>query len=114
MKKTSKIVSGILALVVIAVLAVAAAGMYKFNYLASLDGYDADGNKIEAVELEVTGDYVGMTVMQAQAQAKVRNVPFRVVKADGEVFAVTMDFRPGRINAEVEKGVVVSYTTEGE
>jgi hypothetical protein len=23
------------------------AGMYKFNYLASLDGYNVDGNKIE-------------------------------------------------------------------
>ena len=23
------------------------AGIYKFNYLASLEGYDCDGNKIE-------------------------------------------------------------------
>lgn len=27
-------------------LAVAIAGMYKFNYLANQDGYDVDGNKI--------------------------------------------------------------------
>lgn len=68
----------------------------------------------EVVELEVTGDYVGMTVPQAQAQAEVRNTPFRVVMADGEPFAVTMDYRPGRINATVENGVVTSYSVEGE
>ncbi|WXT99698.1 MAG: hypothetical protein Ctma_0402 [Catillopecten margaritatus gill symbiont] len=27
-------------------LMVIAAGMYKFNYLANLEGYDVDGNKI--------------------------------------------------------------------
>ena len=64
--------------------------------------------------LEVTGDYVGMSVSQAQAQAQARNVPFRIVMADGEVFAVTMDYRPGRINATVENGVVVSYEVEGQ
>jgi len=68
----------------------------------------------EVVELEVIGDYVGMTVPQAQAQAEVRKTPFRVVMADGEAFAVTEDYRPGRINATVENGVVTSYSVEGE
>jgi hypothetical protein len=30
------------------------AGMYKFNYLASQEGYDCDGNKIEkSMELSI-------------------------------------------------------------
>jgi len=37
----------LLIIVGIAVLLVAIAGMYKFNYLASQPGYDVDGNKVE-------------------------------------------------------------------
>ena len=60
------------------------------------------------------GDYVGMSVPQAQAKAKAEGVPFRITMADGEAFAVTMDYRVGRINAIVQKGLVVSYNVEGE
>ncbi len=43
MKKTFKWI----AIALVTILAVIAlAGMYKFNYLASQDGYDCDGNKI--------------------------------------------------------------------
>ena len=43
MKKTIKwFVIALLVTVAVVVLA----GMYKFNYLASQDGYDCDGNKI--------------------------------------------------------------------
>lgn len=82
----------------------------------SLPGIPGDKTEeTEAAEVAVlSGDYVGMSVTQAQARAKADNTPFRIVMADGEAFAVTMDFRPGRINATVENGVVVSYTTEGE
>jgi hypothetical protein len=38
---------------------------------------------------------------------------FRIVEEDGEFMAVTMDFRPGRINATVEDGLVVSVDIEG-
>ena len=44
MKKSIKWVVGI---PVVIIILIAMAGMYKFNYLASLDGYDVDGNKIE-------------------------------------------------------------------
>lgn len=114
MNKTTKMASGIGILLVLGLVVVALAGMYKFNYLANLDGYDADGNKIEAQDpVILTGDYVGMSVSQAQARARADEVAFRIVMADGEAFAVTADFVPGRINAVVEKGVIVSYTTEG-
>ena len=44
MKKTIKWIATILFAMFILVLL---AGMYKFNYLASQEGYDCDGNKIE-------------------------------------------------------------------
>ena len=44
MKKTIKWIATILFTMFILVLL---AGMYKFNYLASQEGYDCDGNKIE-------------------------------------------------------------------
>lgn len=35
-----------------AILIISLAGIYKFNYLASLPGYDVDGNKIETERTE--------------------------------------------------------------
>lgn len=57
---------------------------------------------------------IGMTVLEAEAYAKTQNVNFRIGMIDGEGQALTMDFQPGRITAEVEKGVVVAYTVEQE
>lgn len=42
-----KIIKIILIVIVSFVVIVALAGMYKFNYLAGLPGYDVDGNKID-------------------------------------------------------------------
>jgi anionic cell wall polymer biosynthesis LytR-Cps2A-Psr (LCP) family protein len=44
MKKTLKWIAIILLTVLMLVIL---AGIYKFNYLASKEGYDCDGNKIE-------------------------------------------------------------------
>ena len=44
MKKTLKWLAIILLTILVLVML---AGMYKFNYLASKEGYDCDGNKIE-------------------------------------------------------------------
>lgn len=57
--------------------------------------------------------YTGLSVQGAMEKAKSKGVSFRVVQQDGEFFAVTMDFRPGRINAVVDNGVVVSFEVEG-
>ena len=43
MKKTLKWITIILLTILVLVML---AGMYKFNYLASQEGYDCDGNKI--------------------------------------------------------------------
>lgn len=45
-----KIILSMLGVCVAALFLVAIAGIYKFNYLASLEGYGVDGNKIESVE----------------------------------------------------------------
>ncbi len=58
-------------------------------------------------------DYVGLTEAEAEELATENDVPFRVVERDGEPLPTTRDYRPGRINAVVTGGVVVSYTVEG-
>ena len=49
-KKIAFLLIGLVVLVTLSGLLVVLAGAYKFNYLASKPGYDADGNKIEAVD----------------------------------------------------------------
>lgn len=105
----------ILALAVLVLVGVALAGMYKFNYLANQPGYDVDGNKITqdmTDTVDPSGDYIGMTVAQAEAKANSENVPFRVVERDGEIQPTTRDIRIGRINATVNDNVVTSYEVE--
>jgi len=46
MKKTIKWLAITLLIVLVLVML---AGMYKFNYLASKKGYDCDGNKVEKI-----------------------------------------------------------------
>ena len=55
---------------------------------------------------------IGMTEAEARTYAEQNGTPFRVGSKDGEPFALTMDYRPGRITAAVENNVVVSYTVE--
>ena len=59
-------------------------------------------------------DYIGMNFTEAQALAKERGVPIRKVMEDGQPLPATADWRPGRINATVVNGVVVSYEVEGQ
>jgi len=61
----------------------------------------------------VPTDYVGLSEDDAAVLAEVNNVLFRVVERDGEMLPTTRDYRPGRINAVVANGVVVSYAVEG-
>ncbi len=61
----------------------------------------------------MSNSYLGLTVADAEAKAAADGVPFRVVMRDGESLPVTMDYRPGRINATVESDIVISYEVEG-
>lgn len=77
------------------------------NYAVKIIGYDY------FISTDMKGaDYTWMSVKNAQKLAKENNTLFRVVKLDGEHQVVTMDYVPGRINATVEKWIVVSYSVE--
>jgi|GEM_PF-6831610 len=58
------------------------------------------------------GGYGGLTLNEARSLASERSVPLRVVEQDGEPFAVTTDYVPGRVNVEIEDGLVSGYTIE--
>ncbi len=163
MKKIIKITLITLTLIL---LIIALAGMYKFNYLASKDGYGVDGSRISVTDFdsceraggmilesyprqcawtdmvfinkeeqrllndelkryegELTEEeviysnkdlpgIVGLTIKEAQKLASENNRLLRVVEEDGEMYMVTMDYSPGRINVSVIDGKVVSYTVE--
>jgi hypothetical protein len=55
---------------------------------------------------------IGMTEGEAAAYAEASDVPFRVGVRDGEPLPLTRDYRPGRITAEVEDGLVTGYSVE--
>lgn len=75
---------------------------------------DAEANTSETSENTVVDDYIGLTLEEAQKRAEEQGVPFRVVEKDGHGLPVTMDWRPGRINATVEDTIVVDYSIEGQ
>jgi PBP1b-binding outer membrane lipoprotein LpoB len=64
-------------------------------------------------DTEVAVDYTGLSVEEAEKLAEDNGVMFRVVMEDGEMRPATKDYRPGRINATVVDGEVVSYEVEG-
>lgn len=63
---------------------------------------------------DTPSDYIGLTEAEAEALAAANDVMFRVVERDGEMLPTTRDYRPGRINATVDDGMVTRYLVEGE
>lgn len=57
-------------------------------------------------------DFVWLSEEEAMELANENNIPFRVIMRDGEMLPATMDYRPGRINAEVEDAIVVDFSIE--
>jgi len=55
---------------------------------------------------------IGMTTTEAEVYAAENTVDFRTGTIDGEALPVTLDFRPGRITAEVENDMIIGYTVE--
>ena len=55
-------------------------------------------------------DFVGLTQDEALALADDNGLDNRVVRVDEEFFAVTEDFRPSRINFEIDGGIVTTVT----
>ncbi|PID70653.1 hypothetical protein CSB37_01035 [bacterium DOLZORAL124_38_8] len=94
------------------------------DYMPSrLNAVMKDG-KVVSVTLEGANDvslekpvamisFFGLPEKRAVALAKQNKVDFRVVERDGNPLPTTRDYRPGRINAVVKDGKIVSFTVEG-
>ena len=60
-----------------------------------------------------TDDYISLSVAQAGQLADSRGEEWRVVRIDGIDQFVRLDFRGGRLNFEVENGLVTAVLVEG-
>lgn len=58
-----------------------------------------------------TDQYLGLTESEAMALGDVEQRVVRVARIDDENFMLTEDFRPSRVNIEIEAGVVVTATS---
>ena len=55
--------------------------------------------------------YVGLSKRAAIARAEAAEVPWRILREDDEVFLVTQDYLPDRVNFEIDDGTVTKTTT---
>lgn len=62
----------------------------------------------EPDQAELDATYVGLSKDDAIAAAEEAQVPWRIEREDGEDFALTMDYRPDRVNFTVEDGVITA------
>ncbi len=72
----------------------------------------ANGEEREEWNFYIESQYVGLSLADAEAKAKENGVEFRIAEQDGEAKALTMDLRPGRVNAVVNSGMVTSVVIE--
>jgi len=77
------------------------------NYAVSIIGYDYFID-----DMNLFWEYSWLTLDAASQLASDNWTVLRVVERDGEVYAVTLDYIPWRINAVVENDIVVSYRVE--
>ena len=72
----------------------------------------ANGEEREEWSFYRESEYVGLSLADAETKAKENGVEFRIAEQDGEAKALTMDLRPGRVNAMVNSGIVTSVVIE--
>ena len=72
----------------------------------------SNGEEREEWSFYRESEYVGLSLADAEAKAKENGVEFRIAEQDGEAKALTMDLRPGRVNAVINSGVVTSVVIE--
>lgn len=87
------------------------AGRLSFKATTPEDVVAEDDTTTEPTS-DVGAALIGLSVDEAKAYAAANNTDFRIGSIDGEFLPVTMDYRPGRITASIEKDIVVSYTVE--
>lgn len=66
----------------------------------------ADGATLTPVEPDDADGYLGLSKDDAIGRAESEGRMWRIASEDGEQFILTMDYRPNRINFEVEAGFV--------
>lgn len=72
---------------------------------------DQGGNEPMQITPDLTtDDLLGLSEEEVAAIADENILDWRVIRVDGEWFAVTEDFRPGRLNVEFDDGVVTVVT----
>jgi len=71
-------------------------------------------NETDETTPGIHDEIIGLSVAEAEVYARTNQVVFRTGTIDGESMPLTMDYRPGRITAEIKDGVVVGYTVEEE
>lgn len=76
-------------------------------------GDDADGGvgtrPPKSCEEAATAS-VGLSKRAAIAEAEAQGRAWRIVREDGEHFAMTFDFQPERLNFEIDDGTVTTAT----
>ena len=95
---------------------VAALLVFALASLVAACGND-DGDKVSSGDgkQSTTSDtsaqsYVGLTKQEAIAKAKATDTPWRITREDQEVFMVTQDYNPERVNFEIDNGKVTKAT----
>lgn len=58
----------------------------------------------------VVAEYVGLDKDEAISLAESQGRPWRITREDDEMFPVTMDYQPDRINFEIDDGSVTAAT----
>ena len=76
------------------------------------DDIPSDETNQNLDEQTLNSIYVWVSVDEAISEASKRNTSFRVVEIDGQPQAVTMDYRPWRINATTVSWFVTSISIE--
>lgn len=74
--------------------------------------YTIEGEEVVDEATKPHNDIIGLSQLEAEAYAEQNNIPFRVGRIDDEFLPVTADYRPGRITAALEGGIVVDYSVE--
>jgi hypothetical protein len=70
----------------------------------------SSGSKQSTTSDTSTQSYVGLTKKEAIAKAEASDTPWRITREDKEVFMVTQDYNPERVNFEIDQGKVTKAT----
>lgn len=60
--------------------------------------------------IDIDKKLVGLTTKEAEHMCRTTMTPLRIVREDHKSYMITDDFRPDRINIEIDKGKVTKVT----